>query len=99
MEELLAYFGLAFFPVTLTLAALWLSARGRAEKAEATIREIALETTRRSARPLREPEDVHRALDAIADEVERIAEGQRFTTRLLSEGRTDRAAGRVITPH
>lgn len=32
-------------------------------------------------------ERMERALDSIAIEVERITEGQRFTTRLLSEGR------------
>lgn len=35
------------------------------------------------------------ALDAIAVQVERIAEGQRYTTKLLSE----RAAGRAMAPH
>jgi len=30
---------------------------------------------------------MERALDSIAIEVERITEGQRFTTKLLSEGR------------
>jgi hypothetical protein len=32
-------------------------------------------------------ERMERALDSIAIEVERITEGQRFTTKLLSEGR------------
>jgi hypothetical protein len=43
------------------------------------------------------------AVDAIAIEVERIAEGQRFVTRLLSEKATQQApqrpAERVVTPH
>jgi hypothetical protein len=43
------------------------------------------------------------AVDAIAIEVERIAEGQRFVTRLLAEKATpqpvQRPAERVITPH
>lgn len=29
--------------------------------------------------------DVHEALDAVAVEIERISEGQRFTTKLLAE--------------
>ena len=50
--------------------------------------------TRRAAKPLSDEaivrlsaqmEDLHRHLDSVAIEVERIAEGQRFTTRLLSE--------------
>jgi hypothetical protein len=32
-------------------------------------------------------ERMEQAIDAVAIEVERISEGQRFTTRLLSEGR------------
>ena len=34
-------------------------------------------------------ERMEQALEAVAIEVERISEGQRFTTRLLSEGRGD----------
>lgn len=33
-------------------------------------------------------ERMEQSLEAVAIEVERISEGQRFTTRLLSEGRT-----------
>jgi hypothetical protein len=35
-------------------------------------------------------ERMEQALDSVAVEVERISEGQRFTTRLLSEGRDNR---------
>jgi hypothetical protein len=48
---------------------------------------------------------LEQAVDSIALEVERISEGQRFTTKLLAERGTDRAAGvsaperRNITPH
>jgi hypothetical protein len=38
---------------------------------------------------------IERAVDAVAMEVERISEGQRFTTRLLSERASERAAERV----
>jgi hypothetical protein len=34
-------------------------------------------------------ERMEQALEAVAIEVERISEGQRFTTRLLSEGKGD----------
>lgn len=37
-------------------------------------------------------ERIEQAVDAIAIEVERISEGQRFTTQLLSEGRRQGAA-------
>ncbi|HET7585838.1 MAG TPA: hypothetical protein VFK13_13060 [Gemmatimonadaceae bacterium] len=36
-------------------------------------------------------ERMEQAIDAIAVEVERIAEGQRFTTKLLSERGSDRS--------
>jgi hypothetical protein len=35
---------------------------------------------------------IEQSLEAVAIEVERITEGQRFTTKLLSEGRTSAAA-------
>ena len=38
-------------------------------------------------------ERMEQALDSIAIEVERISEGQRFTTRLLSERNTDGQTG------
>jgi hypothetical protein len=99
MRDIVMFLGLAFVPVTIVLGALCLGARDRAIRAEATLREIALEAARRGAVPPRESGDVYRALDAIALEVERISEGQRFTTRLLSEHRAGGSEGRVITPH
>lgn len=102
MRELFLNLGLAFFPVSATLAGLWLSARARARKAEETIRQIALGAHMRAGVQSPSAPDVAIALDAIALEVERIGEGQRFTTKLLSErqdaGRIP-ASGRVITPH
>jgi HPt (histidine-containing phosphotransfer) domain-containing protein len=54
-------------------------------------------------RDLRLPPDVtarldrmENAIDAIAVEIERISEGQRFTTKLLSE-RADKAAGNSVS--
>ena len=35
---------------------------------------------------------MEQAIDAVAIEVERVSEGQRFVTRLLSEGRLGSAA-------
>ena len=45
---------------------------------------------------------LEQAVDAIAIEVERISEGQRFVTKLLAErsaAASPRAPERVITPH
>lgn len=102
MRELFLNLGLAFFPVSITLTGLWLAARARARTAEETIRQIALGVHTRTGVQSPSAPDVAIALDAIALEVERIAEGQRFTTKLLSErqdaGRIS-APGRVITPH
>lgn len=49
------------------------------------------------ARPLPPPaenerlERIERAIEAMAVEVERIAEGQRFVTRLMADGNSERA--------
>jgi hypothetical protein len=43
-------------------------------------------------------ERMEQALEAVAIEVERISEGQRFTTRLLSEGRDGRQIAPASTP-
>jgi hypothetical protein len=58
-------------------------------------RAIARRIDRPAARPAVSPdvmarfERLEQSVDAIAVEVERIAEGQRFVTRLLSERRAD----------
>ena len=36
---------------------------------------------------------IEQAIEAVALEIERISEGQRFTTKLLSESRPDREGG------
>jgi hypothetical protein len=84
---------------TVGFAIAWVRARERALRAE-------LEGFRIQPRTVATADSFERALDAIAVEVERISEGQRFVTRLLSE-RADAApkpaprldAQRVITPH
>jgi hypothetical protein len=40
-------------------------------------------------------ERIEQSLEAVAIEVERISEGQRFTTKLLSEGRTPAGAAQL----
>jgi hypothetical protein len=55
--------------------------------------------------PASQLDDVRQALDAIAVEVERISEGQRFTARLVADRvgngapATQGRNGGVITPH
>ncbi|MGQ0537575.1 MAG: hypothetical protein ACT4R6_01400 [Gemmatimonadaceae bacterium] len=61
--------------VVLTFAAMWFKHAER--KAKAQLQPGALDARL---------ERIEQAVDAIAVEVERLAEGQRFATRLLSEG-------------
>jgi type II secretory pathway component PulM len=80
---------------TIGFAALWVRARERATRAESL-----LEGMRMSGRG----DSLSPALDAIAEEVERIGEGQRFITRIMSESanRGEPARPRTsgsITPH
>jgi hypothetical protein len=102
-EPFLIIFGVAFFPVSITLTALWFSARRRAEKAEAIVHELAIAPALRGEGSSSATAQLSQAIDAIAVEVERISEGQRFTTRLLSERRDGivppSMAPRVNTPH
>jgi hypothetical protein len=85
------------FVSTVTFAWLWARTRERALRAE-------LERRNAVDRP-EELQALSQAVEAIAIEVERIAEGQRFTTKLLSErveggaAVTNRPPARVITPH
>lgn len=76
-------------------ATLWVRARERAIRAESLLEGARLGVARSDSSGL--------ALDAIAEEVERIGEGQRFLTRVMSE-QANRASlpGRApgsITPH
>lgn len=72
-----------------------LRSRGRTERVEAG--------TAPAIEQLERHERLEVAVDAIAIEVERIAEGQRFVTRLLAEKApvqpVQRPAERVMTPH
>jgi hypothetical protein len=71
---------------------------------------IFLLSRRRSAKPdaqasqvLARLERIEQAVDAIAIEVERVSEGQRFTARVLAERSADQVSARtppkVTTPH
>ena len=95
IAELAALISVGLFTSTIGFAALWIRARDRATRAESLLEGMRMGGRGDSMSP---------ALDAIAEEVERIGEGQRFITRIMSEG-----AGRIeasrprapgsITPH
>jgi hypothetical protein len=94
LAELLALCSGGLFTTTITFAALWIRARDRATRAESLLEGIRL--TGRT-------DGTSSALDAIAEEVERIGEGQRFLTRIMSEQASraslpSRAPGST-TPH
>jgi hypothetical protein len=96
-------FGVAFVPTTITLTALWLGARRRAQKAEKIVHDLTVAPALRGEHAGPSTEQLGQALDAIAVEIERISEGQRFTTKLLAERREGAVPvsppPRVITPH
>ena len=81
------------FTTTIGFAALWIRARDRATRAESLLEGLRLGGRGESMSP---------ALDAIAEEVERIGEGQRFITRIMSEQQRGAIAPRApgsVTPH
>jgi hypothetical protein len=98
-ELVVIFFGTSctLFATSVGFAVAWVRARERALRAETVMRPVAPGAT--------ETDRLERAVDAIALEVERISEGQRFVTRLLAEGAGQtRQANRVevprmITPH
>lgn len=95
LAELIALGGAGLFVSTITFAGLWIRARERATRAESLLEGMRMMAGRDGAST---------ALDAIAEEVERIGEGQRFLTRIMSEqpGRAELSRPRApgsVTPH
>jgi hypothetical protein len=92
--------GVALVPVTGALVALWITARRRAQRAEAALQQVAVAL---AARGNRDGAELGQAVDAIALEMERIAEGQRLVTRLLEQGTARDGVpappSRSATPH
>ena len=93
--DLLVLLSGGLLTTSIGFAALWVRARERAARAESL-----LEGMRMGARA----DSMSPALDAIAEEVERIGEGQRFITRIMSDqaSRAELARPRTpgtITPH
>jgi hypothetical protein len=97
LMDLLFLSSSALFTTTIVFAVLWVRARERAIRAT-------LDSSRRMENASPDVQHLVHAVDAIAVEVERISEGQRFTTQLLSDriqSTPKRAVlpERVITPH
>ena len=95
LAELFAMVTFGLFSTTVGFAALWIRARDRATRAESLLEGMRMMGARDGSSA---------ALDAIAEEVERIGEGQRFITRIMSEGasRAEQVRPRTsgsITPH
>lgn len=86
-------------PAIVTLTALWLSARARARRAEAIIHQLTIAPALRGEGP--PVLDLNTAVDAIAIEVERISEGQRFIAKVLGDrpAKELSAPPGVCTPH
>jgi len=95
LVELLALACTGLFFTTIGFAGLWIRARERATRAESLLEGLRMGDRGDSTSP---------ALDAIAEEVERIGEGQRFLTRIMSEqaNHGEKARSRtpgIVTPH
>ena len=95
---LLSMASVFLFTTTITFVGLWIRARERAIRASAGVQPL-------NASPTPDLDHLVNAVDAIAVEVERISEAQRFTAKVLAE-RSDAAtpripvaSERVITPH
>jgi len=84
LMQLMALCGAGLFASTIGFAALWIRAKDRATRAESLLEGMRMMGARDGG---------NFALDAIAEEVERIGEGQRFLTRIMSE-----QANRVSPP-
>ena len=79
--EILVPFGAFATACILAIGVPLVRAYARKMDADAKNPRVPMEVTNRLER-------IEQSLEAVAIEVERISEGQRFTTKLLSEGRT-----------
>jgi cell division protein FtsB len=102
-EHYIVLFGIAgSFAALIGFVAAWAGAQFGARRAARQAAEEVLATTNVGLD--RNLAALTQAVDAIALEVERLSEGQRFTARLLSERPSARPVpakepARVITPH
>ena len=90
-EDIIVPMGFFLTIIILSIVIPLVRALGRKWEREAGRPELPSDVAQRLAR-------IEQAVDAVAVEVERISEGQRFTTKLLAE----RGAGRapeLVSPH
>jgi hypothetical protein len=108
LESALALFVATLAVTTLAATVAWIRARERAIRAEVTLAGLTSGTQAGAAgpRPEGHEERLEVAIDALAVELERLGEGQRFIAQALADRRPDRAlpasrpdGGRVATPH
>lgn len=113
MEELLAVTGIFTFPLSIVFGVAWWNARKELQLRREIARELGVQPLARElgARPpaTSETQRLEDAVEAIALEVERLADGQRFVAKLLAERPTAErgrerpsalpAAPHAITPH
>ena len=89
MEELLAVTGIFTFPLSIVFGVAWWNARKELQLRRDIAREFGVQPLPRelAARPPAAPETqrLEDAIEAIALEVERLADGQRFVAKLLAE--------------
>ena len=108
--DLFALAGMVMTPLGIGFGIAWWNTRKELEFERRLGRPAERSVERSVERSSLEVGQLAQAMDAIAVEVERIAEGQRFVTKLLAEraaadrAATERAAlpapePRVITPH
>ena len=82
------------------LARAWFRAHDRALRAESALAALVAERASSSPEQVAARFDrVDDALELLSLEVERVAEAERFQTKLLSGRRGAVGEGRVITPH
>lgn len=100
--HVLATLGAVSVPVGVGFAIAWWNARTEARQLRDLVRVLA---ERREVGAVGDPGRVEQAVEAMALEVERLAEGQRFVARLLAERPAERPQPRsaapphVVTPH
>lgn len=99
LQILLSMSTVALFSTTILFLGLWIRARERAIRATVDRKPL-------QERTGKDIEHLVNAVDAIAVEVERISEAQRFTTKVLVDRvesaamkRINPAPERVVTPH
>ena len=108
MEELLAVTAIFTFPLSIIFGVAWWNARKELRLRQEIARELGLRSHETLYERPRQPD--HRApssaetqrleesIEAIALEVERLVEGQRFVARLLSERGVEHARERPSVP-